>query len=63
MLQFPTDILIAGQWRRGAGDPLDTVDPATGHLLATLHAASAEDVAEAAEAAAKAVAARVRAAG
>ena len=56
MLQFPTDILIAGQWRRGAGDPLDTVDPATGHLLATLHAASAEDVAEAAEAAAKAVA-------
>ncbi|MFC9244880.1 aldehyde dehydrogenase family protein [Streptomyces sp. NPDC057136] len=56
MLQFPTDILIAGQWRRGAGDPVDTVDPATGRLLATVHSASAEEVAEAAEAAAKAVA-------
>ncbi|MGW8883801.1 aldehyde dehydrogenase [Streptomyces sp. NPDC055749] len=56
MPQFPTDILIAGQWRRGAGDPVDTVDPATGRLLATVHSASAEEVAEAAEAAARAVA-------
>ncbi|WP_326769348.1 aldehyde dehydrogenase [Streptomyces sp. NBC_01591] len=57
MPHFPTDILIAGQWRRGAGEPLDTVDPATGRVLATVHSASADEVAEAAEAAAKAAAA------
>lgn len=56
MPHHPTDILIAGQWRRGAGEPLDTVDPATGRLLATVHSASAEEVAEAAEAAAEAAA-------
>jgi aldehyde dehydrogenase (NAD+) len=53
---FPTDILIAGQWRRGAGEPVDTVDPATGRIVATVHSASADEVAEAAEAAAKAAA-------
>ena len=53
---LPTDILIAGQWRRGAGEPLDTVDPATGRVLATVHSASPAEVAEAAEAAARAVA-------
>ncbi|WP_329620185.1 aldehyde dehydrogenase [Streptomyces sp. NBC_01255] len=52
---LPTDILIAGQWRRGAGEPLDTVDPATGRVLATVHSASAAEVAEAAEAAAQAM--------
>ncbi|WP_406423951.1 aldehyde dehydrogenase [Streptomyces sp. NBC_00873] len=56
MPHFPTDILIAGQWRRGAGEPVDTVDPATGRVLATVHSASADEVAEAAEAAAKAAA-------
>ncbi|MFB7221443.1 aldehyde dehydrogenase [Streptomyces sp. NPDC056227] len=56
MPHFPTDILIAGQWRRGAGEPVDTVDPATGRIVATVHSASAEEVAEAAEAAAKAAA-------
>ncbi|MFG2769903.1 aldehyde dehydrogenase family protein [Streptomyces sp. NPDC048350] len=56
MPHHPTDILIAGQWRRGAGEPLDSVDPATGRLLATVHSASAEEVAEAAEAAAEAAA-------
>ncbi|MGW3816985.1 aldehyde dehydrogenase [Streptomyces sp. NPDC005046] len=56
MPHFPTDILIAGQWRRGAGEPLDTVDPATGRVLATVHTASAGEVDEAAEAAAKAAA-------
>ncbi|MDQ1006247.1 betaine-aldehyde dehydrogenase [Streptomyces sp. V4I23] len=56
MSRFPTDILIAGQWRRGAGEPVDTVDPATGRPLATVHSASADEVAEAAEAAAKAMA-------
>ncbi|MFS0691562.1 aldehyde dehydrogenase family protein [Streptomyces nitrosporeus] len=56
MQQYPTDILIAGQWRRGAGEPLDTVDPATGRVLATVRTASVEEVAEAAEAAAFAMA-------
>ncbi|MDV5149522.1 aldehyde dehydrogenase [Streptomyces sp. SBC-4] len=55
MPHLPTDILIAGQWRRGAGEPLDTVDPATGRVLATVHSASAAEVAEAAEAAAQAM--------
>ncbi|MGW8993198.1 aldehyde dehydrogenase family protein [Streptomyces zhihengii] len=56
MHHHPTDILIAGQWRRGAGEPVDTVDPATGAVLATVHSASADDVGEAAEAAAAAAA-------
>ncbi|MFI1979334.1 aldehyde dehydrogenase [Streptomyces wedmorensis] len=56
MPHHPTDILIAGQWRRGAGEPVDAVDPATGLVLATVHSATAEEVAEAAEAAAKAMA-------
>ncbi|MEV2246595.1 aldehyde dehydrogenase [Streptomyces sp. NPDC049970] len=56
MPQFPTEILIAGQWRRGAGEPVDTTDPATGRVLATVHSASAGQVAEAAEAAAEAMA-------
>ncbi|MFK4688071.1 aldehyde dehydrogenase [Streptomyces pristinaespiralis] len=56
MPTVPTDILIAGQWRRGAGEPLDTVDPATGRVLATVGSPSAEEVSEAAEAAARAVA-------
>ncbi|WP_030324642.1 aldehyde dehydrogenase [Streptomyces flavochromogenes] len=53
---LPTDILIAGQWRRGAGEPVDTVDPATGRVLATIHSASVAEVGEAAEAAARAAA-------
>lgn len=56
MPHYPTDILIAGQWRRGAGDPVDTVDPATGLVLATVHSASPAEVGEAAEAAAAAAA-------
>ncbi|MET9386686.1 aldehyde dehydrogenase [Streptomyces sp. NPDC002928] len=56
MPQYSTDILIAGQWRRGAGEPVDTVDPATGRVLATVRTASADEVAEAAEAAAVAMA-------
>ncbi|WP_093802695.1 aldehyde dehydrogenase family protein [Streptomyces sp. Wb2n-11] len=56
MPHFPTDILIAGRWRRGAGEPVDTVDPATGRVLATVSCASADEVDEAAEAAAQAMA-------
>ncbi|MCX5534600.1 aldehyde dehydrogenase [Streptomyces sp. NBC_00006] len=56
MSHHPTEILVAGQWRRGGGAPLDTVNPATGQVLATLHTASTEDVDEAAQAAAAAAA-------
>ncbi|RII18781.1 NAD/NADP-dependent betaine aldehyde dehydrogenase [Streptomyces sp. YIM 130001] len=50
------EILIAGHWRRGTGEPIDTVDPATGQVLATVHSASPEEVDEAAQAAARAAA-------
>jgi acyl-CoA reductase-like NAD-dependent aldehyde dehydrogenase len=54
--RFATDILIGGQWRPGAGDPLETVDPATGEVLAALRAASVAEVDEAARAGARAAA-------
>ncbi|MEV0092996.1 aldehyde dehydrogenase [Streptomyces sp. NPDC050738] len=57
MLDLPADeVLIAGEWRRGAGAPIRTVDPATGLTLATVHAASVDEVAEAARGAARAAA-------
>ncbi|WP_306319261.1 MULTISPECIES: aldehyde dehydrogenase [unclassified Streptomyces] len=56
MPQHATEILVAGQWRHGAGAPLDTVDPATGEVIATVHTASAEEVDEAARAASEAAA-------
>ncbi|WP_448319335.1 aldehyde dehydrogenase [Streptomyces sp. CO7] len=52
----PDEALIAGRWRTGAGAPTEVVDPATGRVLTTLHAASAEDVDEAARGAARAAA-------
>ncbi|MFJ2772358.1 aldehyde dehydrogenase [Streptomyces sp. NPDC087300] len=57
MPRTPADeALIAGRWRRGAGDPVRTVDPATGRVLATVHAVTVEEVAESARAAARAAA-------
>ncbi|MFG2498940.1 aldehyde dehydrogenase family protein [Streptomyces sp. NPDC048441] len=57
MPRIPADeALIAGEWRRGAGAPADTVDPATGRVLATVHAVSLDEVAEAAQGAAAAAA-------
>ncbi|NLU69118.1 aldehyde dehydrogenase [Streptomyces sp. HNM0574] len=57
MLQLPLDeALIAGEWRRGAGPAADTVDPATGHTLTTVHAVTADEVDEAAERASRAAA-------
>ncbi|MFJ9417171.1 aldehyde dehydrogenase family protein [Streptomyces sp. NPDC101227] len=56
MPRFSTDILIGGQWRPGAGAPFETADPATGQVLATLRAASVEEVDEAARAGARAAA-------
>ncbi|MFI6658738.1 aldehyde dehydrogenase family protein [Streptomyces sp. NPDC050523] len=58
MPRIPADeILIAGHWRRGRGLPVHTVNPADGAVLTTVHAASVEDVEEAARAAAEAAAA------
>lgn len=56
MSYFSTDILIGGQWRPGTGEPLTTVDPATGRVLAELRAASVDEVDEAARAGARAAA-------
>ncbi|MHB9849443.1 aldehyde dehydrogenase [Streptomyces krungchingensis] len=56
MPRFSTDILIGGQWRPGAGAAVETVDPATGRVLATLRAASVDEVDEAARAGARAAA-------
>lgn len=57
MPRIPADeALIAGEWRRGAGAPADTVDPATGRVIATVHAVSLDEVAEAAQGAADAAA-------
>ncbi|MDI6409640.1 aldehyde dehydrogenase [Streptomyces albus] len=57
MLELPADeALIAGEWRRGAGPPVGTVDPATGRTLTTVHSVSAEETHEAAERAAEAAA-------
>jgi betaine-aldehyde dehydrogenase len=55
MPRIPADeILIAGHWRRGRGLPIHTVNPADGAVLTTVHAASVQDVEEAAHAAAEA---------
>ncbi|MGW0606249.1 aldehyde dehydrogenase [Streptomyces sp. NPDC002640] len=52
----PDEALIAGRWRTGAGAATEVVDPATGRVLTTLHAASPEDVDAAARGAARAAA-------
>ncbi|MEU3839220.1 aldehyde dehydrogenase [Streptomyces sp. NPDC028635] len=57
MLRTPPDeALVAGRWRRGGGAPTRTLDPATGSPLATVHAVTPDEVAEAARAAAEAAA-------
>ncbi|MGW0136888.1 aldehyde dehydrogenase [Streptomyces sp. NPDC003299] len=57
MLRTPPDeALVAGRWRRGGGAPAQTLDPATGVPLATVHAVTPDEVAEAAVAAARAAA-------
>lgn len=39
-----TQLFIDGEWRDGAGEPFDVLDPATGDLVATMAAADAADV-------------------
>lgn len=41
------EIFVGGVWRRGAGDVIESVDPATGRVFATLTAATVADVDEA----------------
>ncbi|MFJ6751813.1 aldehyde dehydrogenase family protein [Streptomyces sp. NPDC091266] len=52
----PDEVLVAGEWRRGGGAPVETVDPATGRTLTVLAGADATDVDEAARRAATAAA-------
>ncbi|BCK73019.1 aldehyde dehydrogenase [Streptomyces libani subsp. rufus] len=52
----PDEILVAGEWRRGSGDPVEITDPATGRILAVLAGADAGDVDEAARRSARAAA-------
>jgi aldehyde dehydrogenase (NAD+) len=43
----PDEILVAGEWRRGAGAATETRDPADGSVITTVHHATADDVDEA----------------
>jgi betaine-aldehyde dehydrogenase len=43
----PDQILVAGEWRRGAGAAHETVDPADGSVITAIHHATADDVDEA----------------
>ncbi|MFI9077941.1 aldehyde dehydrogenase family protein [Streptomyces sioyaensis] len=52
----PDEILVAGEWRRGSGAPVEPVDPATGRTLTVLAGAGTTDVDEAARRAARAAA-------
>src|SRR4051794_31558641 len=38
------EILVAGRWEQGTGDLIESVDPATGQVFATLHGATVDDV-------------------
>lgn len=51
---MPIDLPIAGRWRPGTGDTIETINPATGELIAAFHGASPADVDEAVEAGARA---------
>ncbi len=52
----PDEALIAGRWVRGEGAASEVTDPATGQVIARIHAASPADVDAAATAAARAAA-------
>lgn len=52
----PDEALVAGRWRRGGGARTEITGPVDGSPLMTLHAASIEDVEEAAAAGARAAA-------
>ncbi len=43
----PDGILVAGEWRRGSGAPVESIDPADGTAITAVHHATADDVDEA----------------
>jgi aldehyde dehydrogenase (NAD+) len=43
----PDEILVAGEWRRGAGAATESLDPADGSVITEIHHATADDVDEA----------------
>ncbi|MFJ5956981.1 aldehyde dehydrogenase [Paenarthrobacter sp. NPDC092416] len=51
----PDEIYVGGQWRQGNGDLIESVDPATGRIFATLHGATVDDVDHAVQAGMEAV--------
>ncbi|MGC4960885.1 aldehyde dehydrogenase [Gordonia sp. DT101] len=38
------EIYVAGRWVTGTGEPIESIDPASGHRFATLRAATVDDV-------------------
>lgn len=50
-ISLPSGLYVNGQWVTGNGPHLDTVNPATEQLIATIQTASPEDVDTAANAA------------
>jgi betaine-aldehyde dehydrogenase len=45
----PDEILVGGEWRRGGGEPVGSIDPADGSLVQAVHTADSRDVDEAVE--------------
>lgn len=41
------EVFVAGSWRRGTGEVIESVDPSTGEVFAHLHGTTVEDVDEA----------------
>ena len=44
LVSTPDEIFVAGVWKRGEGAAINSVNPATGEVFASLHGATVEDV-------------------
>ncbi|MFE3454218.1 aldehyde dehydrogenase [Nonomuraea sp. NPDC059194] len=55
-MQPADEILVGGKWRGGSGPVIETADPATGQVIARIHGAGVDDVADAVRAGQRAVA-------
>ncbi len=53
---IPNEIFVAGEWRRGSGEPINSINPADGTVNATINGASTDDVEQAVNAASEAAA-------
>lgn len=49
------EIFVAGEWQRGSGDIIETIDPASGSVFAHLHGGTVDDIDRAVRGGAKAV--------